>query len=189
VIDQYSDDHRGWARFSDDMTMRFRLARSLDGRQLVVHEDAGLVESDAKATFLMLNPSVASAFINDPTIKRDMGFGISWGCDVLEAVNIHPLRSTDPAGIYTWTRATSAIEWGEIQRVNNEQIRLACVGAKYVIAAWGTHGMHMAQGRAVREFCAVNGIRLHHLGLTKDGHPKHPLYLKGGTAPQEWSVL
>lgn len=186
MIDQWSEDRTGWARFSDDETLRFRLGRSLDGRPLVVHD--GIVESDACATFLMLNPSIASAFINDPTITRGMGFATAWGCDVYQAVNIHPLRSTDPDGLYGWTRSISAAWWQEIQDINFEQIRLACVGAKRVIAAWGKHGAHLLQGKAVREFCAAQGIRLHHLGLNKDGSPKHPLYLKGGTEPQEWTL-
>jgi hypothetical protein len=29
-------------------------------------------------------------------------------------------------------------------------------------------------------------LPLHHLGLTKDGHPRHPLYVKGSTLPAPW---
>lgn len=186
MIDEYNDDRTGWARFSDDRTMRFRCARSLDGRPLVVNGD-GIVESDACAVFAMLNPSVASAFHNDPTVKRGMGFSKAWECDVYQAVNIYPLMSTDPSALYGWTRRTSAEDWRVIQKQNLEQIRWACVGAKYVIAAWGTHGAHLLQGQAVREFMECDGVLLSHLGLTKDGYPKHPLYIKGGTAPQRWS--
>lgn len=186
MIESWNEDHTGWALFSDDETMRFRLGRSLDGRPLVVHD--GIIESDACAVFLMLNPSIASAFINDPTIKRGMGFAAAWGCDVYQAVNIHPLCSTDPGCLYSWTRGLSATDWRAIQDQNMEQIRLACVGAKRVIAAWGKHGSHLLQGKAVREFCAAQGIALHHLGLNKDGSPKHPLYLLGGTEPQEWTI-
>lgn len=187
MIEEFNSDHTGWALFSDDEKLRFRLARSLDGQPLVVN--GGIVEGDACATFLMLNPSVASAFINDPTIKRGMAFATAWGCDVYQAVNIHPLRSTDPEGLYGWTRSLSATDWRMVQEQNLEQIRLACVGARRVVAAWGTHGVHLLQGQAVREFCASQGIILSHLGLTKDGYPRHPLYLKGGTEPQEWSPL
>lgn len=186
MIEQWSEDHTGWALFSDDEKLRFRLGRSLNGEPLVIN--GGIVESDACAVFLMLNPSKANAFKPDPTVKRGMGFARSWGCDVYQAVNIHPLRSTDPDGLYRWTLETAAGDWNEIQRQNLEQIRLACVGAKIVIAAWGVHGAHLAQGRAVREFMRGDSITLHHLGLTKAGYPKHPPYLLGGTEPQEWTL-
>lgn len=182
MIDEVSPDGLGWARFSDDMTMRFRLARSLDGTPLVVN--GGIVESDKCVTFAMLNPSTASAFRDDPTVKRGMSFARALGAGVYQAVNIHPVRSTDPQGMYDWCRMP-ADQWSAVQRLNNEEIRLACVGAM-VIAAWGTHGAYLAQGNAVREFLRGDSKPLYHLGLTKDGHPRHPLYIKGGTEPQEW---
>jgi hypothetical protein len=185
VIDQHTTDGTGWARFSDDDKLRFRLARSLDGTRLVVN-GPGIVESDGSAVFVMLNPSTATAFANDPTITRGFGFARSWGCDVYEAVNIWPPRSTDPAGLHTWTRELSSGDLAEIHRLNLEQIRLACIGAKYVIAAWGVHGAHLFQGRKIREFMQRESIILSHLGLTKDGYPKHPLYLRADTQPQEW---
>lgn len=202
MIHQYNYDKTGWALFSDDMTMRYRLARSLDtsftntpavsavsfaAGPLTVSEH-GIVHSDNSAVFLMLNPSVASAFINDPTVRRGMRFAAAWGCDVYQAANIHPLRSTQPEALVPWVRRMSGDDWAALQRENNEQIRLACIGARYVIAAWGTHGELRGQGQAIREVCSGYGIRLHHLGLTKDGHPKHPLYIKGGTEPQKWPL-
>jgi hypothetical protein len=33
------------------------------------------------------------------------------------------------------------------------------------------------------------GNRLHVLGLTKDGHPKHPLYLPGDLEPRPWEPV
>lgn len=184
MIDEYNDDRTGWARFSDDRTMRFRLARSLDSKPLEI--EGGIVAADLCVTFAMLNPSKADAFKPDPTVTRGMSFARAFGADVYQAVNIHPVMSTDPDGMYEWANMP-APEWREIQRINNEEIRLACVGAK-VIAAWGTHGAFMAQGNAVREFLQREGKPLFHLGLTKHGHPKHPLYLKGGTEPQLWSA-
>lgn len=132
------------------------------------------------AVFCMLNPSTANAFEDDRTIRRGIGFARKWGCQLYEAVNIEPLRSTDPKGLYTWTDSDRH------HATNLQQILAACRYAHIVIAGWGTHGEHRGRGRQVRTFLADNGIKLHHLGLTKDGHPKHPLYLKADTEPTEW---
>jgi hypothetical protein len=183
MIDEYNADRTGWARFSNDRTLRFRLARSLTGAPLVIQKRTGFVKSDRGCVFLMLNPSTANAFQNDPTIRRGMGFGRAWGCDVYQAVNLHPIMSTDPGALVAWCARPRTVE----DHDNREQIRRACVGARYVIAAWGTHGRRGAQGDLIRSWCASADIRMQHLGLTKDGHPKHPLYLRADTVPQAWT--
>lgn len=181
MIDEYNEDKTGWARFSDDMTMRFRLARSLDGRPLVVNAP-GIIESDRCVTFALLNPSVADAFRPDPTVKRCCGFALALGADVVQITNANALRSTDPSNLYKLTDGMRGDD-----AANNREIVLACTGAFRVIAGWGKHGALGNRGDVVRRMLAAEGIRLHHLGLNNDGSPKHPLYLKGGTIPVEWS--
>ena len=178
MIDQWSEDRTGWAKFSDDMTMRYRLARSLDGRPLVYPRNA----SDERCVFVMLNPSTADAFILDPTIKRCVSFAAALGADVLEVVNIFAMRSTDPQALYKRTFASR----GDDQTAS-EEIMDACVGAVRVIAGWGKHGALDFRGDVVRSILRHAGVKLYHLGLNRDGSPKHPLYLKGGTEPQEWT--
>jgi len=182
VIDQRSDDGLGWARFSDDMTMRFRLARSLDGRQLVINEP-GVVVCVRCVTFLLLNPTKANAFQVDPTVTRCRGFALALGADVYQVANIDALCSTDPAELYK-----RAAGFRGDDEDNNREILLACTGAHRVIAGWGVHGELGRRGDVVRALLATHQIALHHLGLTRGGHPRHPLYLKGGTEPQEWTL-
>jgi hypothetical protein len=55
-----------------------------------------------------------------------------------------------------------------------------------VVCGWGVHGALMARGPAVAARLRGMGIALHHLGLTKDGAPRHPLYVARSTAPQVW---
>lgn len=179
MIDQWSDDRTGWARFSDDMRMRFRLARDLAGAPLIVAD--GKVYGIARVVFLMLNPSTADAFRPDPTITRCRGFALAIGADTFEVVNINALRSTDPQELY---RRAAGMRGDDAD--NDHEILMACTGAYRVIAGWGVHGDLGGRGAAVQALLASRGIVLHHLGLTKDGHPRHPLYLKSGTAPQEW---
>lgn len=191
MIDEINGEGTGWARF-DGRKLRFRLGRTLDGRPMghlpnMVWDISSLVLR-RRAVFLMLNPSKASAFIMDPTVNRCRSFAMAWGAEVLEVVNIFPLRSTYPDDLLGWTRTMTGGYWEMINNENNAQIVAACTGADRVIAAWGAHGKLLLQGTAIRELCRTNGIKLHHLGLNKDGSPKHPLYIKGGTEPQEWTV-
>ena len=70
VIDSFTADGTGWARFSNDRIMRHRLARNLtpDPASLIVA--GGSVYGIARVVFLMLNPSTADAFQLDPTVNE-----------------------------------------------------------------------------------------------------------------------
>lgn len=175
MIDQFNDDRTGWARFSDDETMRYRFARSLDGRPLVVNEP-GIVESDRCVTFVLLNPSKASAFLVDPTVTRCDGFARGLSADVYQVANANALRSTDPKELYKY-----ATGYRGDDAENNHEILLACRGAHRVIAGYGVHGKLGGRGAFVLAMLRAEGIPVWHLGRTKDGAPKHPLYLKAST--------
>ena len=119
--------------------------------------------------FVMLNPSTADADIDDPTIRRCIGFAKREGCGALVVVNLFNFRSTrpedmadadNPEGDDADLRLLEAIE--EIDGP--------------LIAAWGAHWM--AKDRAAH-VTAMIGIHMVCLGKTKDGHPRHPLYVKG----------
>ena len=51
------------------------------------------------------------------------------------------------------------------------------------IAAWGVHG---ALDGAAERF-AARDAELWHLGLTKAGHSRHPLYVSYAVLPQRWT--
>ena len=49
-----------------------------------------------------------------------------------------------------------------------------------VVAAWSVHGQ--AEGRTQRVMAALAGrCEMHCLGTTRDGHPRHPLYVPAAT--------
>ncbi len=125
-------------------------------------------------TFIMLNPSTATAEESDPTVRRCEGYARAWGFRELTVLNIFALRSTDPKKLYT--------EIDPVGPENNERIVSECLQSALTICAWGVHSMHMGRGREVLkmvEFCQP-----HYLKLTKDGIPMHPLYLKADLKPQ-----
>jgi hypothetical protein len=168
VIDSYSDDGTGWARFSDDEVMRYRLARSLTLTRLVIAD--GIVQGLARIVWLMLNPSTADAFQLDPTVNECRKRSIAMGGDVYEVVNLFALRSPYPADLQ---KRAAGYRGDDIY--NNEAILSACFGAKAVIAAWGNHGALGGRDQIVRANLRDAGIPLQHLGLTDGGYPKHPL--------------
>ncbi len=119
------------------------------------------------AVFVGLNPSTADGERDDPTIRRCMGFARSWGCARLEVVNLFAWRATKPADL---RRAASPIG------PDNDAVLASLVGrADLLVACWGVHGAWRDRGAQVR--AAVSGP-WRCLGRTRDGHPRHPLYLR-----------
>lgn len=180
MIDQYNDDRTGWARFSDDMTMRYRLARALSERAVAVnqHPTGDLTEVKVdwligpmkRVVFLLLNPSDADAFEPDPTVTECRKRATALGADVLEVVNLFAWRSPYPTDL----KKRAHGERGDGPE-NNRQILEACTGAYMVIAGWGNDGDIGQRDRFVRNLLQVAGIPLYHLGTTNGGFPKHPL--------------
>jgi hypothetical protein len=175
MIDQWSEDRTGWARFSDDMTMRYRLGRSLHpGHGLVVGAeltlDGRLVQRIKRLVFLMINPSDADAFEPDPTITECRKRSVALGADVLEVVNLFAWRSPYPTDLKKRAHGFRGDD-----AVNNQQIMGACSGASMVIAAWGNDGGLDYRDLSVLNLLRGAGVKLHHLGTTQDGYPKHPL--------------
>lgn len=132
---------------------------------------------DGKATvcWLMLNPSTADAEMDDPTIRRCIGFSKAWGADRLEVVNLYAYRATDPKRLLAVA--------DPIGPENDREIERATTAATWVVAAWGTKGGDRAHAvrRHLREHRPVFT-----LGLTKDGNPRHPLYVPSKQQPEVW---
>ena len=123
--------------------------------------------------FLMLNPSTADADNDDPTIRRCIGFARDRGFGAVEVGNLFALRATDPTVMKRHAKP--------IGPDNNDHLMAMMVKAAGdqapVIAAWGCHGTHLRRAQRVVELSA-NGQPLQCLGVTKDGHPRHPLYVR-----------
>lgn len=69
---------------------------------------------------------------------------------------------------------------------NDDAISESCDWADKVICAWGTHGAHLGRGPKVEQLVRNKGITPFHLGLSKAGHPKHPLYISYAQQPELW---
>jgi hypothetical protein len=130
---------------------------------------------DACPVWVMLNPSTATAGINDATISKLVGYAKRWGHQALMVVNLAAWISPSP------TRLVA--EHGDIGGpVNAEVIRGTLMSRTTgpVIAAWGAWAEHpriaplaaamlrqLGPGRAGQP-------GLWQMGLTAGGQPKHP---------------
>ncbi len=134
-----------------------------------------------------LNPSTATHLDDDNTIRKEKKFARAWGFDYYDKCNLFGLRSTDPRGLIDRLDADGDPD-------NILEIRRRARAADLVLAAWGGPYSPTKLARTVAARAAhvlthlmQDGVRLHCLALTKDGIPRHPLYLKDELKPVEWS--
>lgn len=158
-------DAQSVATYSDCETYRYALTR--------VWEATG-----AKVAFVMLNPSTATEVQNDPTVERCERRARTLGFGAFRVCNIFAFRATDPK---VMRKAEEPV--GEL---NDQAILKACEWADQVICAWGTHGEHLGRGPEVERLIRAAGTPMAHLGLSKAGHPKHPLYIGYAKQPENW---
>jgi len=136
--------------------------------------------SGQKALFVMLNPSTATEFQNDPTVERCERRARALGFGAFRVTNIFAFRATDPRVM----RAQA----DPIGPANDEAIRDSAEGwADRILCAWGTHGAHLNRGAQVEALLRATGRPLFTLGLSKGGHPKHPLYIGYDQQPEPWA--
>jgi hypothetical protein len=130
-------------------------------------------------TFVMLNPSTADAHQDDPTSRKCIGFARAWGLGGIEVVNLFAWRATDPRDVVRalWRR-DDVVGPG-----NDDAILAAAQRARIVVAAWGALDQARDRAEEVLRLLGGAGILVHHLGLSKDGAPRHPLYLRADTPP------
>lgn len=135
-------------------------------------------QTKPRALVIMLNPSTADAEIDDATIRSLLRLlrGLCYGS--FEVVNLFGLRATDPEALFGAT---------DPRGPRNEMIIESAVGrCDVVICAWGAHPMAREASIDCRNFVRSRRPAMYCFGTTKDGAPKHPLYIKSGTQLQAY---
>ncbi len=135
--------------------------------------------TESFCAFVMLNPSTADATSDDPTIRRCMSFARQWGFGGIEVVNLFAYRATSPADLLAAQKAGVDIVGPE----NHDRIVRVLEAIGEEVVAWGANVDRL--GGIPDEF-PDDGYPVMCLGTTKDGHPRHPLYVKGDTLLTEW---
>lgn len=153
----------GGAQFSADRRHRYRLWR---------HWGPG---GGHYAAFVMLNPSTAGAYADDPTVRRVVGFAKRERLDGLVVVNLFSLVATDPKELH---RAAYDAKGDTV--TNRWVVRQACSQAALVVAAWGAHAARypFRVQSAFQELDELEKPVHVFVGTTKSGQPLHPLRLR-----------
>lgn len=137
----------------------------------------------------LLNPSTATDDVEDPTTRRVRAFSARHGFGGYVLVNLHSERATDPHEL------DHVPDYGVdvvADVVIGEQARLA----DRVVVGWGAQGARWPERvRRVQALLSQSGIvdgfprPLWSLGSTKDGSPRHPLYVRGDRELEPWALL
>ena len=133
-----------------------------------------------KLTYIMLNPSKATELKNDPTIEQCQRRAVRLGYGAIRIGNLFAWRETSPEALRKARRP-----------VGPETDRLLLEGARWadaVLCAWGVHGAHRGRADEVKALLATSDTPLVHLGLTREGHPRHPLYVSYEVTPERWAL-
>lgn len=132
---------------------------------------------ETSLVFVMLNPSTADAYQDDPTIRRCVGFARRDGFDGMHVINLFAGRATKPADLF---------RMDDPEGPENRRVWNAVASSRHtIVCGWGAAPSAQRQAEA---FVETMGERpLYCLGLTKDGHPRHPLYLRNDASLQPFN--
>lgn len=164
------------ASFSPCGTYRYHLRRMIPGDLFS--------QQQKRVLFVMLNPSTADANLDDPTIRRCIGFAERENATMLDVVNLYAYRSPEPKALL------GAAD--PVGRDNDEWIHYITPGA-VTVAAWGTFPYERMPAGRDRVNTVLRILRehgpVHALNVTKHGFPSHPLYLPADSPLVEYSKL
>lgn len=154
------------AEFSPCERYRYRLRRCFSGSVLEPARNP--------IVFCMCNPSTADALVNDPTVRRCVGWAAAWGYSDVLVVNMFALRATDPDELL---RADDPVG------PENDAVLGSIPRDWPVVAAWGAHKATLPRAARV---ISVLGRPLLCLRELPSGAPGHPLYLPKNVRPVPW---
>ena len=138
----------------------------------------GLIEAPP-AVFIMLNPSVADAIQDDRTITRCRNFAKSWGCGGIVVANLYAAIATHRSDLWKHPSPVGP-------RNDSHLAKLAAEGG-VIVCAWGADAAPQRVAKVVAVLKAA-GATLRCLGTTKNGAPRHPLYVRGDQALVDWKA-
>jgi hypothetical protein len=126
--------------------------------------------------FVMMNPSTADPFVDDPTVAKCQRYARAWGYGTLWVGNTFAYRATNQKHLMQVA--------DPVGPQNDEWLLKMAAQAGIIVLAYGKPHKNLCQrGRDVAALLRHAGHKLHVLKLCNDGTPSHPLYLKGTLRP------
>ena len=116
-----------------------------------------------KVLFIMLNPSIANSKKNDPTIRKIISYSKSWGFGGVYVGNIYSNISPYPKDI-------RLIKFHR-EKKNIESIKKMKEKTELTVFSWGNN-------EKTPNWLKATIKNPYYIELSKNGIPKHPLYLK-----------
>lgn len=161
-------DDQSWAMFSECGRYRYALGR--------MWEDP---EESLLPVFCVtcLNPSTAGHEENDPTVRKLIHYGKQEGCGALLLRNI---------AAWCATRPRELLNVDDPVGPRNLEVQLLDPMLSMRVAAWGRPvSVRLHRRLAMSRYNAKCSWVF---GLTKEGHPRHPLYLPNATRATRWAA-
>jgi hypothetical protein len=132
--------------------------------------------SRPRALWILLNPSVADARLDDRTLGRCKAYSANWQFGGLEIVNLFAFRTPHPHDLFQ--------EADPVGQDNDQYLAAAARRATDIVLAWGAHGSHQQRDRAVLALLeAHTTVSPYCLGVTVSNSPRHPLYVARNIQP------
>jgi hypothetical protein len=135
-------------------------------------------EDKPKVLFIMLNPSLSESWENNPTVKRCINFAKTWGYGGIYVGNLYAFRTPYPKEL-----KKAGYPEGKENRSHLLEMGKKC---ELTICAWGVYSGGTELENTKWIFSLFK--KPHYLALSKDGIPRHPLYLKKDLKPILLSV-
>lgn len=129
-----------------------------------------------KIMFIGLNPSTATAEMDDPTIRRVKQFAKDWGYGGVYMCNLFSFVSPNPKDLLSCVDPVNE---------NDKWLNIFSGNVKDVLFAWGS----FPEAKKRAEIVSKMFPKAICLGFNKDGSPKHPLYISAKTLPIKYIDL
>lgn len=138
-------------------------------RYVLKHSWLDMFDTEEKSiVWIALNPSTADEDQLDPTLTRIRNFSSDNGFNSFYMLNLFAYRATNPKDMLS--------QVDPIGIDNDYWINKICHENSLVVCCWGVLGNHLNRKNNVLNL--IKDCDLRYLELSKDGIPKHPLYLK-----------
>lgn len=160
-----SADVQSWAEFGGKIQeYRYALRRVWD-------------DSLRSVLFVLMNPSTADPFVDDPTVAKCQRYARAWGYGTLWVGNTFAYRATNQKQLLQVA--------DPVGPSNDEWLLKMAAQAGMIVLAYGKPHKNLRQrGSDVTKLLRSAGHELHVLKLCNDGTPSHPLYLRGTLKPE-----